>query len=143
MTGAVLVSRRIRASAERLFDAWLDPVALAVWMRRPGDGTPVVVAEPRVGGGFSITMSGPTGDVVHLGDYLRIDRPHALDFTWRSEHTVGVDSVVHVTFTPDDDATLVAVRHELLPDEESAGKHRAGWTEILDRYAHTYGEEAA
>ncbi|MRG60328.1 SRPBCC domain-containing protein [Agromyces sp. CFH 90414] len=143
MTPAVGVSRRIRASAERLFDAWLDPAALTQWMRRPGDDAPVVVADARVGGGFSITMHGPTGHVVHVGEYVEIDRPRALSFTWRSEHTVGVDSIVHVTFTPDDDATVVAVRHELLPDEASAGKHRAGWSEILDRYVDEYGEEAA
>lgn len=34
----VTLRREIAASAEELFDAWLDPASLAVWMR-PG-GTP-------------------------------------------------------------------------------------------------------
>jgi len=34
---AVVVRRTITASAEDLFDAWLDPEALAIWMR-PGSG---------------------------------------------------------------------------------------------------------
>lgn len=57
MTAAVAVSRRIAASAERLFDAWLDPAALAQWMRRDDTGRPSrVVSDPRVGGTYSITM---------------------------------------------------------------------------------------
>ena len=50
MTAVVTVSRRIAASAERLFDAWLDPKSLAVWMRRDGSAPSGAVADRRVFG---------------------------------------------------------------------------------------------
>ena len=142
---AVTVRRRIAASADRLFDAWLDPASLAVWMRRDDTGEPsLVVADPRVGGAFSITMRDRFGTIAHSGTYRVIDRPRTLEFTWWSEHTNQVDSVVRVTFEPDGDATVVEVHHRKLPDAESATKHEAGWTEILGRLARTtQGTEAA
>ena len=142
---AVTVRRRIPAPAERLFDAWLDPASLAVWMRRDDTGEPsLVVADPRVGGAFSITMRDRFGTIAHSGTYRVIDRPRTLEFTWWSEHTNQVDSVVRVTFEPDGDATVVEVHHRKLPDAESAAKHEAGWTEILGRLARmTQGMEAA
>ncbi|WP_448003159.1 SRPBCC family protein [Agromyces bauzanensis] len=144
MTATVTVSRRIAASAERLFDAWLDPAALAVWMRRDGDEPSTVVADPRVGGHYSITMRGRSGEVVHAGAYRVIDRPRELEFTWRSEHTLGIDSVVRVTFAADGDGTVVEVHHTKLPDAEAATKHEAGWTDILGRLERTMtGMEAA
>ncbi|WP_448808780.1 SRPBCC family protein [Agromyces bauzanensis] len=143
MTATVTVSRRIPAPAERLFDAWLDPAALAVWMRRDGDEPSTVVADPRVGGRYSITMRGRSGEVVHVGAYRVIDRPRELEFTWRSEHTLGIDSVVRVTFAPDGDGTVVEVHHTKLPDATAAEKHEAGWTEILGQLERTMTETEA
>ena len=144
MTATVTVSRRIAASAERLFDAWLDPAALAVWMRRDGGEPTRVVADPCVGGSFSFTMRDRFGENVHLGTYRVIDRPHALEFTWRSHATNTSDSVVRVTFEPDGDGTVVAVQHTKLPDAASAAAHEGGWTEILGQLERTMiGTEAA
>ena len=98
MNAAVSVSRLIPSSPERLFDAWVEPASLSMWMRRTGDGATSVVADVRVGGSFTITMSHRGQDVVHSGTYLVIDRPHTLEFTWRSPATHMQDSVVRVTF---------------------------------------------
>ena len=76
---AVTVRRRIAAPAERLFDAWLDPASLAMWMRRDDTGEPsLVVADPRVGGAFSITMRDRFGTIAHSGTYRVIDRPRTV-----------------------------------------------------------------
>ena len=73
---AVVVRRTIAASAEDLFDAWLDPEALAIWMR-PGSGIHSTQAkvEPRVGGRFEINMHAESGVIPHSGVYRVIDRP--------------------------------------------------------------------
>ncbi|ANJ26019.1 SRPBCC family protein [Agromyces aureus] len=143
MTAVLTVRRRIAASADRLFDAWLDPRALAVWMRRDGSAESAATVDPRVGGAFTITMNDPQGAFVHGGTYTVIDRPHRLEFTWRSDATHQTDSVVRVSFEPDGDATVVEVRHERLPDALAVELHTGGWTEILSGFARRYDEEAA
>ncbi|MFF2371361.1 SRPBCC domain-containing protein [Agromyces sp. NPDC058110] len=143
MSAVVTVSRRIAASADRLFDAWLDPSALAVWMRRDGSEPSTAVIDPRVGGAFAITMNDPEGAFLHGGTYTVIDRPRRLEFTWRSDATHQTDSVVRVSFEPDGDATVVEVRHEQLPDALAVQLHTGGWTEIMSGFARRYAEEAA
>ncbi|MWB99453.1 SRPBCC family protein [Agromyces seonyuensis] len=142
MTAAVVVRRSILAPAERVFDAWLDPAALAVWMRRSGSETSLVTADPRVGGGFAITMRDPSGDFVHTGTYLVIDRPRRIEFTWHSHAAGRGASHVAVTFEPDGAGTLVELRHEGLPDAESARLHDGGWNDVLDGLVrHAIGTE--
>jgi len=53
-SAAVVVRRTIAASAEDLFDAWLDPQALAAWMRPGMIKSTVAKVEPRVGGSYEI-----------------------------------------------------------------------------------------
>ena len=74
-TPVVRIQRTIKASPERVFDAWLDPEALAKFMR-PGAGMGCDAAnDPRVGGKFLITMLGDGANVhPHTGEYLEIDR---------------------------------------------------------------------
>ena len=68
-SAAVVVRRTIAASAEELFDAWLDPEALATWMR-PGTVRSIVTkVEPHEGGSYEITMMGHSGPIVHKGVY--------------------------------------------------------------------------
>ncbi|HET9338067.1 MAG TPA: SRPBCC family protein [Casimicrobiaceae bacterium] len=127
----LVVRRRIAASAEALFDAWLDPKALAVWMRPGGASRSTATVDARVGGRFEIVMHTPGGAVAHRGAYETIDRPRRLVFTWNSVHAGDGDSRVTVEFQPEGGATEVVITHERLPDAEAVGKHRGGWTEVL------------
>ncbi|CAG0993460.1 hypothetical protein BURK1_02396 [Burkholderiales bacterium] len=131
----VVVRREIAASAEAIFDAWLDPKALAVWMR-PGTAAPTTATvDARVGGRYEIVMHTASGPVAHRGAYTLVDRPRRLAFTWNSPHAGDRNSLVTVDFLPRAGATEVVVTHEHLPDAVAAGKHRAGWTEVLEQLA--------
>lgn len=95
---ALTVRREIAASAEELFDAWLDPASLAVWMR-PGDTQRAdVQVDARVGGAFEIVMHTPKGAVSHNGTYREISRPRRLVFTWNSPYAGNTDSLETVEF---------------------------------------------
>src|SRR6185369_8573475 len=93
--GEVLVVRRVLpAPRERVFAAWLDPESLAQWMRPDTVAATVVEVDPRVGGRFRIAMQRGDGEVEHRGEYLTIDPPRRLEFTWISAYTDTRPTVV-------------------------------------------------
>ena len=145
MTEQLVVSRLIAAAPEPLFDAWLDPEALAVWMR-PGNATHTdVTADPRVGGEFRIIMHNLDAPIVHRGTYLTIDRPRRLAFTWRSPVTDDQDTLVTVDFEPRASGTEVVITHERLAHQAAVEAHTDGWTDCLaglDAFATRATEEA-
>lgn len=130
-SAAVIVRRTIAASAEDLFDAWLDPEALATWMRAGPIASTVATVEPYEGGSYEITMHGQRGPIVHKGVYRRIDRPKRLVFTWTSLGTEMCDTLVTVDFVPVGNRTEIIVTHEQLP-ESAKTAHTAGWTRGLE-----------
>ena len=127
------IEHRISAAPDRVFDAWLDPAMLAKFMTpMPGMTVPKASNDPKVGGRFAITMHETSmGDMLHEGEYLEIDRPNRLQFTWASFNSQE-DSTVTLDFTPDGDGTLVKLHHLRFPSEKSRDDHRGGWTHILE-----------
>jgi uncharacterized protein YndB with AHSA1/START domain len=130
-TPVLVIRRRIAVVRERVFEAWLDSESLAHWMR-PGDMTHATVSvDPRVGGGFRIVMEGPTHGVVeHFGEYLAIEPPSLLSFTWISKHTDHRPTVVTIEFHERGAGTELVLTHRRLPAAEVEG-HRQGWTDIM------------
>lgn len=131
-SAAVVVRRTIAASAEDLFDAWLDPEALAIWMRPGAIQSTVAKLEPRVGGRYEILMRGPADSFPHTGVYRIIDRPRRLVFTWHSKGTEQKETLVTVDFITRGASTEVVVTHEQLP-ESARPSHANGWTSGLER----------
>jgi uncharacterized protein YndB with AHSA1/START domain len=127
----LVVRRRIAVPRERVFDAWLDSESLAHWMR-PGNFTrATVTVDPRVGGGFRIVMQGrPEGDVEHHGEYLAIEPPSLLSFTWISRHTDNRPTVVTIEFHERGTETELVLTHRRLP-LAVVDSHRQGWTDIV------------
>jgi uncharacterized protein YndB with AHSA1/START domain len=131
-TAAVVVRRTIAAPAEELFDAWLDPEAMAIWMRPGSIHTTVATVDASVGGRYEIVMRNDTDTYPHTGVYRVINRPRQLAFTWISRGTEQRESLVTVDFISRGAATEVVVAHEQLP-EGAAPSHTEGWTAALTR----------
>ena len=132
---AVVVRREIAAPAADLFDAWLDADSLGTWMRPPGIGRARAETDPRVGGSFRIVMDDAGSDLVHVGTYREIDRPHRLVFTWSSPATGHRDTLVTVTFRESAGSTVVEVHQVGLPDDDARASHERGWSTILGERA--------
>jgi uncharacterized protein YndB with AHSA1/START domain len=128
---SVTVRREIAASAEALFDAWLDPQSLGSWLRPAGIRETRAETDPREGGTFRIVMVDDESSIVHSGTYREIDRPHRLVFTWSSPATRLRDSIVTVTFQPSSNSTVVEIHQVGLPDEVAQASHDAGWSDAL------------
>jgi len=131
-TQPLVVRRTIPISRERVFDAWLDPVHLARFMRPSSTARATAEVDARVGGRFRIVMYHPNAKAgtEHTGEYLLIDRPRRLSFTWRSVHTDEKDTTVTIEFFDRAGATEVVLTHTQLPPKEVEG-HRKGWSDIL------------
>jgi uncharacterized protein YndB with AHSA1/START domain len=127
----LVVRRHIAVPRERVFAAGLDSESLAHWMR-PGDSThSTVTVDARVGGGFRIVMHGPThGAHEHRGEYLAIEPPSLLSFTWISRSTDQQATVVTIEFHEQGMGTELVLTHRGLPPKAVEG-HRKGWTDIV------------
>jgi uncharacterized protein YndB with AHSA1/START domain len=128
---AVVVRRTIAATAEDLFDAWLDPEALAIWMRPGTIKSTSAKVDARVGGRYEVVMQGEAERFPHEGVYRVIDRPRRLVFTWHSRATEHKESLVTVDFVRLGTKTEVVVTHEQLPASERES-HSHGWASGLE-----------
>jgi uncharacterized protein YndB with AHSA1/START domain len=123
----------IKASPERCFDAWLDPVIAGQFMTGRTEMTATMVNEPVEGGAFRLTMRDARGAYEHEGRYVLIERPRRLVFTWVSLGTQERLSLVTVTFTPGADGVRIDLVHEGVPDDVAAREHAQGWAEIMTK----------
>jgi uncharacterized protein YndB with AHSA1/START domain len=131
----VLVVRHVfRASADFLFDAWIDPAMMARWFHaRPDWTTEVVAADARVGGRWEIVMHATEGpDCRAFGKYLAIERPRRLVFTWHANADENYETVVTLTFRPvDRDTTELVLSQSGLRNDEDRSDHARGWEGCL------------
>ncbi len=133
-THKLQIERRLAASPDRVFDAWLDAERLRAFMC-PGDiRHSEVELDARVGGQFRIVMHGDQGRYQHTGEFREIQRPSRLVFTWRSEATQHCTTLVTLELGADgSDGCRLLLTQELPPDPEAVQKHTLGWNSILDK----------
>ena len=130
-SGETLVVRRtIPVPRERVFAAWLDPASLAQWMRPRGMSDARVEVDARVGGKFRILMFQGREEFEHTGEYLLIDPPARLSFTWISEATDHRPTEVTIEFLERSGGTELVLTHRLLPAKQ-VESHRSGWSDIM------------
>jgi hypothetical protein len=59
-------------------------------------------------------------------------------YTWVSEVTRGLESVVTVTLQPHDGHTELMLRHSGVPDDEEGRKHEEGWAWMVSTLAQRF-----
>jgi uncharacterized protein YndB with AHSA1/START domain len=139
----VTVERYIAAPPERVFEAWLDPESAGRWLFATPDGVMErVEIDARVGGRFQIDERRGGELAEHFGEYLEIDRPRRLVFTFAAVRGSGTTRVA-VTLVPEGDGSRLNLVHEMdagWADYEE--RTREGWTTIVEGLARSVGGRA-
>jgi uncharacterized protein YndB with AHSA1/START domain len=133
MTTVPTVVQRYDVSCERVFDAWLDVKCLAKFAFGPGVREEQIVRlgiDARVGGTFSFTVRRGGHEIEFNGQYLAIERPSRLAFTWR----LGRDEAPRPVQI---DIRRVDTGCELTLTGEPAPR----WTEILQNLVRVLGRD--
>jgi uncharacterized protein YndB with AHSA1/START domain len=123
----VEVSVYIAAEPETVFPYFTDPGRYVQWMGR--DAT----LHPVPGGAYRIVMQ---EGVEAGGEFLEIDPPRRLVFTWGWTHDPAVPpgtTRVVVTLEAEEGGTRVVLRHHDLPDDGQREHHRKGWEQYFGR----------
>lgn len=132
---AVRVSRHYPQSAERVFDAWLDPAIAGKFLFSTPAGQMVrAELDARVDGAFCFVDRRDGNDVAHYGKYLEIDRPRRLVFDLTVSPMPDVTTLVIVEIASlGNGCELTLTQEGVLPEYAPRVQH--GWTTVLDGLA--------
>jgi uncharacterized protein YndB with AHSA1/START domain len=127
----IRVTRGFTASAERVFDAWLNPQTAGKWLFATPTGQMVrVEIDARAGGKFNFTDRRDGVDVEHVGEYLEIDRPRRLVFTFMVPKYSQISTRVTIEIVPVGTGCELTLTHDgVLPEWQS--QTESGWTKLL------------
>jgi uncharacterized protein YndB with AHSA1/START domain len=127
----VAVKHRFAASAERVYDAWLDPAKMRTFLYTTATGEIVRCdVDARVGGKYTIVDRRNGEDVLHEGTYLELERPRRIVFTVRVPKYSPDEDRVNIEITPLANGCEVTLTTETA--DEWAEDTQRGWTMILD-----------
>jgi len=134
-TETIAVEREIEiaASPETVWEFLVDPEKVVLWMGMAAS------FDLRPGGQYRFeVVPGHTAS----GEFVEIDPPHRLVYTWGWEPTEESaaavppgSTTVEVELTPAGAGTALRFVHSGLPSDESAQSHGQGWDHYLERLA--------
>ena len=133
--GVVKAEIEIAAAPDRVFHSLTDPGELAAWwgsdeMYRTSDWK----VDLRPGGKWSAVARTPDGtDMTIDGEYLEVDAPRRLVFTWRPSWDDYAVTTVRYDLEPLVTGTRVRVTHTGFGDRDMAAAGTGeGWKRVLE-----------
>jgi uncharacterized protein YndB with AHSA1/START domain len=128
----VVVTQSIAAPAERIFDAFLDVTIARHFLFATATGEMVAAQiDARVGGRYEFTERRPDmGHIRHVGEYLTIERPWRLAFTFGVPQFDPRLTVVTIDIRSSAGGCEVTLTNEGVP-QHYAARNKEGWGSIL------------
>ena len=140
------VTRRIRASRQRVFRAWTEPELMMRWFVEGDANMTVCDIDLREGGRYRLE-----GDVGGRhwriwGSYLAVEPPKRLVYTWAWRHDEGIgtpegDTTVTVEFHERGAETELVLTHEGFATLAAREEHSGGWNSCLNRLERVVASE--
>ena len=135
----VRVSHRCESSAERIYDAWLDPEKARHWLRAASTALGLagelrrIEIDAHVGGSFFFSDMRDGTETKHWGTYLELDRPRKIVFTWITDESEEIDpSKVTLTLDPDGQGCVATIVQEMDAKwAECIPQTERGWSSFL------------
>ena len=139
------LTRVIRASRARVYEAWTRPEILQKW-HAPGDMSFVsATLDVREGGTYEVLSQGMmcakegmtdeerTRQVTVRGQYLKVIPNERLQFTWNGSWAPAETSMVTVFLRDVEGGTEIRLRHEQFATESSRDGHAMGWESLFGK----------
>ena len=142
---SIYITRTIRASRQRVFDAWTKPEMMLKWRGPEGFEVLEAQSDPRPGGEHRVVVRGtpkpqsPDDKPVEVtgaswGKYLDVDPYSLVRFTWLADWAPGEESVVTIRLSDaDDGGTLMDFTHDKFLTTRSAQGHNMGWNSAFNK----------
>jgi uncharacterized protein YndB with AHSA1/START domain len=133
------VSRHFKVPAEKVYDAWLDPQKVRVWMEGAlksfglaGDIRRIEI-DARVGGKFFFSDMRDGNEARHWGTYLELQRPNKIVFTWIVDESAEENpSKVTMTIQSEPGGCVAAMVHEMdAAWKDYIEQTESGWSRML------------
>lgn len=123
----------IAAPAERVFQALVDPAQLTQWWGQRGVYQCTKYENDlRAGGKWKSAGVGPDGNRFEAsGEYVEIDRPRLLVYTWVASWTGDFKTSVRWELKETKAGTLVRIRHSGLAARPEMAQSYRGWPRML------------
>jgi uncharacterized protein YndB with AHSA1/START domain len=133
--GIIYASIDIDAPPEVVWDALTDPAQLASWWGSPDTyKTFNWQVDLRPGGKWtsdSARHDGTQSGNVH-GEYLEVDKPRLLVFTWKASWDDFAETLIRAELTATASGTHLKIRHSGFAERNASGMgHTEGWKRVL------------
>jgi uncharacterized protein YndB with AHSA1/START domain len=118
----------IAAKPETVWELLVDPAKTPAWMGMQS------WSDPKPGGLYRVEV---LPDNIARGEYVELDPPHKLVFTWGWEAdgnpVPAGSSTITFELEPEGEGTRLRFVHSGLPSAEAAGSHAHGWDHYFER----------
>lgn len=124
----------IAAEPQRVFAAWTQAEQMTAWWKNDGEFfTEHFENDLRAGGKWLVRFRTPDGTTVGAnGEYLRVERPNYLSFTWKADWDAGGPTTIELEFQPAESGTLVKLRHSGFDEAGWRDANKEVWHDTLD-----------
>lgn len=131
----IQIEENFRAPKEKVFKAWTKPESLKKWfMADEGVIVTDVEVNLHVGGTYFFETVFPGYNPTKIdGEFLKVEIPDMLEYTWLTPVLNGRTTKVDVAFQDAERGSKILLSHREFENQEEMELHIHGWKECISR----------